>query len=113
MQVCNDGVIRNGDYTYEDGKWVIEHDPNDSLDYSQDIAAWLAASSNDTIASFAVTADPLVTVGNTSFSPTKMTAWLTGGLGATGLLPVTYRMTSAHTPPRVKDFTIYLRIVQG
>lgn len=108
-----DGVIRNGDYRLEFGKWVIDHDPDDHLDYSQDIAAWLAKSGNDTIANVEIDADPRITVENTSFSATTMTAWLTGGAGAEDLLRVTYRMTTSHTPPRVKDWSIYLRIIEG
>jgi hypothetical protein len=110
-----DGVIRNGDYRYEYGKWVIDHDPNNSLDYSQDITDWLAkqAPAGDTIASFTVVLPTGVTMGNQSNDTTSMTAWLTGGAGAEDLLPVTYRMTSAHTPPRIKDWTFYLNIVEG
>lgn len=112
-----DGVIRSGAYRFEFGKWVIDHDVNDSLDYSQDISLWMAKSNNDTIASVALVTDPRVTYSNISHDATTMSAWLTvidGSIVSLGeLLEVTYRVTSAHSPPRIKDWTIYLKIVEG
>lgn len=105
-----------GAYTLKWGKWEIDVDVNDKLDFSQDVSAWLAKSADDTIASVQVVADPKITVGNVSFDPDgKMTAWVDDIVGAKlgDLLVMTFRPTTANVPPRTKDFSIYLRVVNG
>ena len=96
------------------GKAVIEKDPDATLDYSFDWAAWLAAV-GDSIASVEFLVDPSLTIENVSHDATTATAWLSGGVApATGAntLRVTCRITTTNTPPRIDDRSVFLKIVE-
>lgn len=103
------------------GRWWIKKDPNAELDYGTSWTLYLAKVANDTIVSVQVIADPLLTVGDgATVSPkglvhpapshdgVSVMAWVWGGGAIGGLLPVTFRITTASG--RVDDRTIYLRI---
>ena len=99
-----------------EGRPTILHDPNAILDYSEDWAAWLAASADDTIVSHEiilpdVTAEwptPLAMGPNGSGNDdTTVTAWITGGTSGK-TMPVTFRITTA--AGRTDDRSIFLRV---
>jgi beta-lactamase regulating signal transducer with metallopeptidase domain len=102
-------------YTNQGGKWYINKDPNADLDYSWDWTKYLAGVT-DTIATvaFSVTEpgnDTSLTTHNPGFSGPLAVVWLTGGLvGKT--YQVTCRITSAHSPARIDDRSIYVKVVQ-
>lgn len=98
-------------YRQQGDKWVIDKDPDEQLDYSRDFTAYLAAV-GDTIASAVVLVDPLLTLVLKGNDTTRVTAWVAGGAGAVAgsLLFVTFRITTASTPPRIVDRTIWLKI---
>lgn len=103
-----------GAYTYKFGKWEIDVDVNDKLDFSQDLTAWLTKQ-GDNVASVLMVVDPKLTIGNVSHDAAHVTAWIDAITGAKKgeLLQMTYRVTTDNTPPRTKDFSIYLRVVEG
>jgi len=98
-------------YVLKLGKYVIDKDPSATLDYSLDWTEYLE-DLGDSIASATVVADPLLTVVNVSHDLQTVTAWISGGAGSssTAALQVTFRITTNHTPPRVDDRSIYLKI---
>lgn len=98
-------------YKIVSGKYVIEIDPNEQLDYSRDFTAYLAAV-GDTIASSAVIVDPKLTLVLKANDTTHVTAWIAVGVTAVvgDLLQVTFRITTASTPPRIVDRSIWLKI---
>lgn len=97
------------------GKAVIEKDPDATLDYSFDWAAWLALV-GDNIASVEFIADPSLTVENISHDDTTATVWLSGGTKPAAPEPnalrVTCRITTTNVPPRIDDRSIFLKIVE-
>lgn len=95
-------------------KQYIDADANSQLDYSFDWAAWLAAQA-DTIVAAEFILDPLLAPAVTSvFDATTATVWITPGANVvTGTAyPVTCRITTDNSPPRIEDQTIYLNIVE-
>lgn len=96
------------------GDFVIEKDPDATLDYAFDWTAWLALNADQIVdAEFEV--DPSLTVVQSSFDTTSAVVWLSGGIKpATGLnkLRVTCRITTNNTPARIDDRSIYLKIIE-
>lgn len=66
---------------------VFNKDPQSTLDYSSDWAAWLAVD-GDTISSHTVTADTGISVNSSTNTTTDVTVWLSGGTAG-----VKYRVT--------------------
>lgn len=97
-------------YYSDDGKTVIRKDQNATLDYIFDWTAWLA-DITDTIASALVTVPAGITLSSTTNTTLKVTAWLSGGtVGAE--YAIQCRITTASTPARIEDRTIYVRVVE-
>lgn len=81
--------------------------PSDVLDYTLDFSQWLAPS--DTIAAITVTADPGITLSQSSFTNTTITVWLAGGTdGASYKIQVL--ATTASSPARIKDVDFLLKV---
>jgi hypothetical protein len=97
------------------GDFVIDKDPDATLDYSFDWTAWLALNPGDAIADAEFIVDPSLTVVNQSNDGNTATVWLSGGTAPTGApnkLRVTCRITTTNTPSRIDDRSIFLKIVE-
>lgn len=97
------------------GDYVIEKDPDATLDYAFDWTQWLALNPGDSIAGVEFIADPSLTVESQAFDANTATVWLSGGVAPTGApnkLRVTCRITTTNSPPRIDDRSVFLRIVQ-
>lgn len=95
-------------YVVSAGKAKIKKDPNATLDYSFNWAAWLALAA-DTIVSVAWVKSTGLTIVSQSFTTTSATVFLSGGvLGA--LESLTCRITTAGG--RTEDRTVFLQIVE-
>jgi hypothetical protein len=96
--------------TYEisnSGRATITKDPDAVLDYSWDWTDWLADVA-DTIASHEITVSG-VTLNSSSNDGQIVTAVLSGGtLGQTAQAQC--RITTASSPARIEDRTIFLKI---
>lgn len=93
------------------GRNVIDKGVGAILDYTFDWATWLGS---DTIASASVVADADsgVTVGLVTYSPTKVTAWISGGT-ANKVAHLTCHVATAGTPSRTEERSIYLNLVKS
>lgn len=96
-------------FVVENGKQVIEKDPQARLDYIWPWGPWLAAVT-DTIASVVVTSSG-VTVDTYGHTTTDVVVWVSGGTPSkTQLGSVTVRITTAGG--RIDERTAYFRITQ-
>jgi hypothetical protein len=87
----------------------IDKDPDAELDYAFDWTDWLAES-GDTIASASVSADNGAEVFQIDIlGGTVVRAWVRGGDVGTKV-SLTCEITTANTPPRVDDRTVFLKI---
>lgn len=89
----------------EAGRASIPKDPDATLDYSLDLAAWLTDIA-DTLESLQVVSDG-VTVDSHLIDGDAVVAWVSGGM-AGETAAVTFRFTTAGG--RTDDRTIYLKI---
>ena len=99
--------------TFTEGdKPTIDKDPNSVLDYVFDWGAWLT-DIGDTIATHEVIINDGVanslTLADDSNTATMVTAWLSGGTVGTKV-KVTCRITTANTPPRIEDRSVYIKV---
>jgi len=99
--------------TFTEGdKPTIDKDPNAVLDYVFNWSLWLS-SMGDTIASSEViindgVSDTLI-LDSIDDTATTVTAWLSGGTVGTKV-KVTCRITTANTPPRIEDRSVYIKV---
>jgi hypothetical protein len=82
-------------------------DPESVLDYNFDWSGWL--DTNETIASFTVTADTGLTVDSSTEAAGKVTAWLSGGTEGTRYKVVCEIVTDAG---RTDDRTITIVVTE-
>lgn len=84
----------------------FDKQPGEVQDYDISFADWLAALS-DTAASFAVTAETGITLGDTSLTSGVVKAWLSGGVHGTR-----YKITASVTTAggRTKEDEIMIRV---
>lgn len=92
-------------------KPIIRKDPNDVLDYTIDFEDWLG-SDGDVIIGAVVAGTTLgITVVDFTFTNTRCTGWLSGGVvvePGDPLPSATYRITTA--AGRVVDRTLYFKV---
>jgi hypothetical protein len=85
-------------------------DPSARLDYTIDWSAWLTE--GDTIASVEWTAAPGITIGSSSYAPTRTattaTVWLEGGT-AEGIYRVACRITTDEGRIDERSFDVRVR----
>lgn len=97
--------------TFEDigGKPTIDKDADAVLDYSIDLTEWLGQINppTDTISDLSVSVTGGLVVDSTSFTNTKVTAWLSGG-SPNVTASATYHFTTAQG--REDDRTLWFRI---
>lgn len=96
------------------GKYEIDHDPNDVLDYYVNFANELNPL-GDSIADATVTVDG-ITKNSHNVLPgnTKVCVWLTGGdRNVKPKATCTIHIVTANTPPREYDQTFYLKIKEN
>lgn len=91
-------------YTKAGNSW-IDKDPNAVLDYSLDLAEWLADIS-DTLSLLTMESDG-VTVNSSAIDGSNVVAWVSGGTVGEPA-SVTFRFTT--TGGRTDDRTIYINI---
>jgi hypothetical protein len=102
-------------YVVTSGKPTITKDQDADLDYSWDWSPYLKSLA-DTIAGveFEVTepgGDTTLVTHDPGFNPQQAVIWLSqGAVGKT--YQVTCRITTANTPPRIDDRSIWVKVVQ-
>ena len=89
-------------------KATIVKDPDAVLDYTFDWTEWLDALA-DTLADHQVIAEAGLTLETSSIVGKKVVAWLSGGTEGT-TYRVTCRVTTASSPPRIDDRSIFVKI---
>lgn len=133
--ICNYAILAGGSMSFEPSKartvnvqatdkaftatapgfWIMTDpkkpkglkDPNEQLDITFDWAAWLADSS-DAILSYVVIVDGGLVNEGDDFTGSKVTVFVSAG--TLGDAPITCRITTASTPPRTADRTVYMKI---
>jgi hypothetical protein len=95
------------------GRWWIPKDPDAVLDYSIDWSKWLATV-GDSISSFEVILGPAseLTVVQQDLLGAVTRAMISGGTTVDSMQGITFRITTAASPPRVEDRTIYVKILE-
>jgi hypothetical protein len=96
-------------------KYVIDKDPDSSLDYVADFSEFLL-SDTDSIASVATETYGGVTVDSTEIAPggQEVVVWVSGGTPTVDgdYAYVTVRITTVNNPARIEDRTMYFNVVE-
>ncbi len=92
------------------GKPTIAKDPAAVLDYTVDFTDWLAVVA-DTIASATATGDGITVDSSAVVGGTKVVVWASGGAALT-IASITVRITTASTPARVDERTLWFKLKQ-
>lgn len=90
------------------GKPTIPKDPAAVLDYTVDWADWLAVV-GDTIASATALGDGVTVNSSAVVAGTKVVVWVSGGAALT-TASVTIKITTASTPARIDERTIWFKV---
>lgn len=100
-------MTTNTGFREQDGRWIIDKDPRDSLYYGRDIATRFPGR---TIASVSASGAVGVTAGSATFSGTVASVLVSGGTaGQTGSVALSCTLDDG----QVTALTLYFRLVAG
>lgn len=95
-----------------DGKWVIEKDPQARLDYFYNMTEWLQPGEILVDVVFTPTGGLVVDLGDSGFTNTVATVWLTGGNVSRKPANASCTAHFVTNQGREDDRTFYFSIVQ-